>query len=66
MFNVINREGFLPLLVESSQSLYTEEGEYFMTEEEYKVFKEHYPKRMIYKNYGSIDKKLSIFDKENK
>ena len=65
MFKIINKKGFLPLLVESMQSLFTEEGgEYFMTEEEYKVFKEYYPKRMIRKNYGDIDEKLSIFDKE--
>lgn len=63
MFNVINRTGFLPLLIKSSQSIYTEEGEYFMTEKEYEVFKKHYPKKKIYKNYGAIDKKLSIFDK---
>lgn len=62
MFNIIDKKGFLPLLVESMQSLYTEESEYFMTEEEYKVFKEYYPKRMIRKNYGDIDEKLSIFD----
>lgn len=67
MFNIIDKKGFLPLLVESMQSLYTEEGaEYFMTKEEYKVFKEYYPKRMIRKNYGDIDEKLSVFDKEVK
>lgn len=64
MFNIIDKKAFLPLLVESMQSLYTEESEYFMTEEEYKVFKEYYPKRMIRKNYGDIDEKLSVFDKE--
>lgn len=66
MFNIINKKGFLPLLIESMQSLFTEESEYFMTEEEYKVFKEYYPKRMIRKNYGDIDEKLSVFDKEVK
>ena len=63
MFNIIDKKGFLPLLVESMQSLFTQEGaEYFMTEKEYKVFKDYYPKRMIRKNYGEIDEKLSIFD----
>ena len=65
MFNIIDKKGFLPLLVESMQSLFDQEGgEYFMTEKEYKIFKDYYPKRMIRKNYGDIDEKLSIFDKE--
>ena len=66
MFKIINKTGFLPLLVESTQSLFTEECEYFMTKEEYKIFKEYYPKRMIRKNYSDIDEDLSVLDEECK